>query len=374
MLRRRVPCRTAVEERRLKTAAYSRDPDRWNAVVTRDPGAREAFRYAVRTTGIYCRPGCASRLPRRDNVEYFDTAAAAERAGYRPCRRCRPQDDDGRDPRREAITAACRRLEHEQPPPAVAALAAEAGLSRWHFQRTFKALVGLTPKQYADARRDGRLRRALEGGASVTDAVYAAGFGSSSRVYERADARLGMTPGRYRAGGAGVTLRCAVAASTLGTVGVAASDRGIAAIELADDERDAMERIRARFPRAELRRADAALAGLVRRAVALVEAPGTDAGLPLDIRGTAFQQRVWRALGAIPPGHTASYAEIARAIGRPTAARAVGRAIAANPFAVAVPCHRAVRSDGTPGGYRWGEERKRALLAREARAGDTGGD
>lgn len=356
----------------MKTAACSRDADRWNAVVARDRSARDAFRYGVRTTGVYCRPGCGSRLPRRENVEFFDTPAAAERAGYRPCRRCRPHDDSGHDPRRVAIAAACRRLEHEQPPPAAAVLAAEAGLSAWHFQRMFKAMVGLTPKQYADARRDDRLREALGSGTSVTDAVYAAGFGSSSRLYERADTRLGMTPGRYRAGGAGVVLRCTTAASTLGAVGVAASERGIAAIELADDEGAAMARIRARFPRADLQPADAALAMLVRRTVALVEAPATDVTLPLDIRGTAFQQRVWRALIAIPPGGTASYAEIARSIGRPTAARAVGRAIAANPLAVAVPCHRAVRSDGTLGGYRWGEERKRALLAREARGTDDG--
>lgn len=355
----------------MNTAAYRRDADRWNALVARDRGAGEAFRYAVRTTGVYCRPGCASRLPRRDNVEFFDTAAAAERAGYRPCRRCRPHDGAGRDPRREAITAACRRLEHEDPPPA-AVLAAQAGLSPWHFQRTFKAVVGLTPKQYADAWREDRLRRALRSGARVADAVYAAGFGSSSRAYERASARLGMTPGRYRAGGTGVVLRCAVAASTLGTVGVAASDRGIAAIELADDERAAMGRIRARFPQARLQRADTGLAELVHRTVALVEAPAADVTVPLDIRGTAFQQRVWRALGAIPPGRTASYSEIARRIGRPTAARAVGRAIASNPLAVAVPCHRAVRADGTPGGYRWGQARKLALLAREAR--DTGGE
>lgn len=354
----------------MKTTACSRDADRWNAVVARDRSVRDVFRYAVRTTGVYCRPGCASRLPRRENVEFFDTPAAAERAGYRPCRRCRPHDHGDRDPRREAIAVACRRLEHEDPPPTSAVLAADAGLSAWHFQRAFKAIVGITPKQYADARRDGRLREALRSGASVTDAVYAAGFGSGSRVYERADARLGMTPGRYRSGGAGVTLRCATAVSTLGTVGVAASDRGIAAIELADDERAAMERIRARFPRADLCRADDALADLVRRTVALVEAPAADVTLPLDIRGTAFQQRVWHALGAIPPGRTASYAEIARSIGRPTAARAVGRAIASNPLAVAVPCHRAVRGDGTPGGYHWGEDRKRALLAREAR--DTG--
>lgn len=358
----------------METAAYRRDTDRWDAVVARDRAARDAFRYAVRTTGVYCRPGCASRLPRRDHVAFFDTPAAAERAGYRPCRRCRPQDDCGHDPRREAIAAACRRLEREQPPPAAAELAAEAGLSRWHFQRTFKALVGLTPKQYADARRDGRLRAALRSGTGVTEAIYAAGFGSGSRVYERAGTRLGMTPGRYRAGGAGITLRCAAARSTLGTVGVAASDRGIAAIELADDEEAAMACIRSRFPRADLRRADAALAELVRRVVALVEAPAGDAALPLDIRGTAFQQRVWRALAAIPPGRTASYGQIAHRIGRPAAARAVGRAIAANPLAVAVPCHRAVRGDGSPGGYRWGAERKRRLLARETRAADDPGD
>lgn len=358
----------------METAAYRHDTERWDAVVARDRAARDAFRYAVCTTGVYCRPGCASRLPRRDNVEFFDTPAAAERAGYRPCRRCRPQDDGGHDPRHETIAAACRRLEREQPPPAAAELAAAAGLSRWHFQRRFKALVGLTPKQYADALRDGRLRAALLHGTSVTEAIYAAGFGSGSRVYERADARLGMTPGRYRAGGAGITLRCATAPSTLGTVGVAASDRGIAAIELADDAQAAMACIRARFPRADLRRGDQALADLVRRVVALVEAPAADAAVPLDIRGTAFQQRVWRALAAIPPGCTASYAEIARRIGRPTAVRAVGRAIAANPLAVAVPCHRAVRADGSPGGYRWGAARKRRLLAREAPGTDAPGE
>jgi AraC family transcriptional regulator of adaptative response/methylated-DNA-[protein]-cysteine methyltransferase len=357
----------------IEPAGIEQDP-RWSALLARDPGADGAFFYSVRTTGVYCRPSCAARRPRPENVRFHTTQAEAERAGFRACRRCRP---DGVPPATEQaalVARACRAMEAAETPPGLAELAAEAGLSPWHFHRVFKLATGLTPRAYAAARRAERLRSGLTAGASVTQAIYEAGFNASSRFYEQADALLGMTASAWRAGAPDTGISYAVGACSLGAILVAASARGICAILLGDDADTLARSLRARFPRATLVGDDPAFARLVADAVALVEAPDRGLDLPLDVRGTAFQHRVWQALRAIPAGQTASYGEIAARIGQPGAARAVGAACAANMLAVAIPCHRVVRrdapaEDGAPaaGSYRWGAERKRALLARERR-------
>lgn len=347
---------------------FTDEDRRWNVVVRRDRSAANDFLYAVRTTGVYCRPGCTSRLPRRENVEFFDRCADAERAGYRPCKRCRPDDMSPDERLAEIVVRACRRIEAAEKAPTLGQLAAEAGFSPWHFQRVFRERVGLTPKQYARSQQLGRLRHNLRTERSVTEAAYASGFGSSSRAHEGARERLAMTPSAYRKGSAGMTIRYGVAACDLGRVGVAVTEHGICAIELGDDAESVVERLRTSFPKARLEEAGAEFADLLERVVTLIETPASGIELPLDIRGTAFQERVWEALRRIPPGATASYAEIARRIGHPRAVRAVAGACAANRLAVAVPCHRAVRSDGGLGGYRWDAARKRALLLREAEA------
>ena len=340
--------------------AYASAERRWTAVVERDAAADGAFVFAVRSTGVVCRPGCASRTPKRSNVAFFDTLDEAMDAGFRPCKRCRP---DARSPQERLaaqVVRACRRLEREEPEPTLEALAAEAGLSRAHFQRVFKRAVGLTPKQYARTRRAERFRTSLG---------RAAGFGSSSRAYE--GAALGMTPSAYRNGAAGLPIRYGVAACSLGWLVVAVSERGVCAIEFGDDPDELPARLRERFPGAELDEGGAAFVRVLEQVVAFVEAPASGLDLPLDIRGTAFQQRVWEALRLVPPGSTVGYAELAARIGRPEAARAVAGACAANALAVAIPCHRVVRADGSLSGYRWGGERKRALLERERAPGDA---
>ncbi|MDX1608997.1 MAG: bifunctional DNA-binding transcriptional regulator/O6-methylguanine-DNA methyltransferase Ada [Halofilum sp. (in: g-proteobacteria)] len=357
-----------------QAAAYRTPESRWQAVAARDGGADGAFFYGVCTTGVYCRPGCASRRPRPENVAFFDTAGEAERAGYRPCRRCQPDAESPRERHARAVVRACRRLETADAPPTLAALAAEAGLSRWHFQRVFKAAVGVTPRQYFAGQRAERFRAGLQSGDRVTDAIYAAGFGSGSSAYASARDELAMTPSDYRAGGTGLELRYGIARCELGWVAVATTGRGICAIEFDDTAEALPERLRAGFPRARLEPAGTELDTLLRDVVALVESPGAAIELPLDIRGTAFRRRVWNALRAVPPGQTVSYAELAARIGRPTAARAVAAACAANRVAVAVPCHRAVRADGGLAGYRWGVARKRALLERERAQRDGGSD
>jgi AraC family transcriptional regulator, regulatory protein of adaptative response / methylated-DNA-[protein]-cysteine methyltransferase len=345
---------------------FATNDRRWEALTKRDRRAEGAFLYGVATTGVYCRPTCASRLPNRENVRFFDSHAEAERAGYRACKRCRPNLSSGGDRHADAIRRACALMEQADPPATLDDLAAAAGLSPFHFHRVFKKIVGVTPKQYAGAARMRRLQGGLEQGESVTRAIYDAGFGSSSRVYERAAERLGMTPSRYRNGAAGLRIRFAVAPVSLGWMLVAATERGICAIELGDTPEALVERLHVRFPRAERCDDDSAFAAWVRQATAFLEAPRRGLDLPLDIQGTAFQQRVWKALQEIRPGRTESYADVARRIECPSAARAVAQACASNPVAVAIPCHRVVRSDGDLGGYRWGTERKRALLEREA--------
>jgi AraC family transcriptional regulator of adaptative response/methylated-DNA-[protein]-cysteine methyltransferase len=340
------------------------DDARWRAVQARDRAHDGAFWFAVRTTGVYCRPSCASRAPRRENVAFFDSTSAARAAGFRACLRCRP-DGLAPHPHVAAVARACRLLDAEETPRSIAELADAAGLSPYHFARVFKSVTGLTPMGYQRALRRGRLTEALRDAPSVTAAIYDAGFNSPSRVYEGGTAALGMTPSAWRAAGEGERIRHAVVPCALGHVLVAATGRGVCVIELGDDAAALEARHRTRFARAELTPADAEFCRWVEAVVRIIDSPGGPLELPLDIRGTAFQQRVWEALRAIPCGATASYAEVARRIGFPKAARGVAQACAANLVAVAVPCHRVVRADGALGGYRWGLPRKEALLARE---------
>lgn len=348
------------------TLATTMDP-RWQQVVARDAGADGRFVYAVRTTGVYCRPSCPSRRARPENVGFFEGPAAAEAAGFRPCRRCNPRGASTAQANAALVTAACRLIEAAETPPALDELAEAAGLSRFHFHRMFKAATGLTPRDYAAAHRAGRLRARLEQGDSVTGALYEAGFNSNSRFYETAGAMLGMAPTAYRKGGAGAEIRFALGQCALGAILVAQSRQGICAIALGDTPEALLRDFQDRFPAARLIGGDAEFETLVARVIGFVEAPQIGLDLPLDIRGTAFQSRVWQALRQIPPGETASYAQIAARIGAPTATRAVAQACGANPLAVAIPCHRVIRSDGGLSGYRWGIARKQALLAREAR-------
>lgn len=342
------------------------DDPRWAAVQARDATADGDFYYSVRTTGVYCRPSCGARTPRPENVAFHPTAAAAEAAGFRPCRRCRPDLPPLAERHTALVAGLCRRIEAADAPPALEDLAAWAGMSPSQLHRIFKAETGLTPKAFAAARRTRRLQAELGKGGAVTDAIYAAGYGSSGRFYEQSKRLLGMTPTDYQAGGARAAIRFAVGECSLGSILVAASERGVCAILLGDDPGSLLRDLQDRFPRAELIGGDAGFEQRVAQVVGLVEAPRLGLGLPLDVRGTAFQHRVWQALLEIPPGTTASYREIARRIGAPRAVRAVAGACAANALAVAIPCHRVVRTDGGLSGYRWGVERKRELLEREA--------
>ena len=348
---------------------YASDAGRWAAVTARDQGADGRFFYGVCTTGIVCRPGCASRRPRRRNVVFFDSLAAAVAQGFRLCKRCRPASGTAGRASRPVVDA-CRLIESRDPPPRLAELAGELDMSTSRLHRLFRRTLGITPKEYAEGLKAGRFRRVLEEGGSVTDAVYEAGYGSASRAYDRAAGHLGMTPGTYRERGRGVDVRFATATCRLGAVAVAATPRGVCAVELGDSRRELASRIRARFSGASRLDEGGALAGWIADIVRQIDSPGHVAGVPLDIQGTAFQLKVWRALREIPCGETRSYAEVARGIGQPRAARAVARACASNELAVVVPCHRVVRSDGAVSGYRWGEARKRALLDDEAGAAE----
>lgn len=339
---------------------------RWAAVVARDAAADGRFVYAVKTTGVYCRPSCAARTPKPENVSFHASGADARAAGFRPCLRCRPDAPPLAERHATTVAAVCRLIDAGDPPPTLDALARQAGLSAFHLHRVFKAVTGLTPHAWGRTRRAQRLREHLARSASVTDALIDAGYGSPSRFYEQADDTLGMTPGRYRAGGADTDIRFALGQCSLGAILVAESPRGVCAIALGDDPDALLRDLQDRFPHARLLGSDEAFEQRVAQVVGFVEAPHIGLALPLDLRGTAFQQRVWQALRAIPAGHTLSYSELAARIGAPKAIRAVAGACAANTLAVAIPCHRVVRSDGSLSGYRWGVERKRALLAREA--------
>ncbi|HEY2256650.1 MAG TPA: bifunctional DNA-binding transcriptional regulator/O6-methylguanine-DNA methyltransferase Ada [Variovorax sp.] len=351
----------------MRAVATVADP-RWPAVVARDPAADGRFFYSVRTTGVYCRPSCAARVARPENVDFHASAADAERAGFRPCKRCRPDQPPRSVQQAEQIAALCRFIEEAEQPPTLDQLAQQAGLSPHHLHRLFKQVTGLTPKAYAAAHRARRVRRELARSETVTGAIYDAGYNSNGRFYERSNELLGMTPTAWRAGGADTEIRFAIGQCALGAILVAQSGRGVCAIALGDDPDALVRDLQDRFPKARLVGGDAAFEQQVARVVGFVEAPGLGLDLPLDVRGTAFQQRVWQALQQIPAGCTASYAEIAERIGAPTAVRAVAQACAANPLAVAIPCHRVVRSDGQLSGYRWGVERKGELLRREAQA------
>lgn len=341
-----------------------KDP-RWAAIINRDKTADGLFVYAVKTTGIYCRPSCPSRRAKAEHIEFFIDNTAAEQAGYRPCKRCQPTQLSRAQQQVEKISQACRLIELAETPPKLNELAAQLGLSTFYFHRLFKAITGLTPKGYANATRSERIRAQLSHGGSVTDAIFEAGYNSSSRFYAQSQQLLGMTPTRYRKGGCDARLHFAVGESSLGAILVAKSELGVCAILLGDDPVQLVQQLQDKFPQANLVGGDAEFEQWVAQVVGCVEAPKLGLGLPLDIRGTAFQQRVWQALREIPIGETASYADIASRIGSPTAVRAVAGACAANILAVAIPCHRVIRQDGALSGYRWGVERKRLLLERE---------
>ena len=357
----------AIRKQQQASASQTERDPRWSSVLARDARADGTFWYSVASTGVYCRPSCGSRTPRPENVRFHASRAAAERAGFRACRRCKPDQPALAEQHAALVTAACRAIDAADAAPALAQLARDAGLSPFHFHRVFKAVTGLTPKQYANAQRHQRVRSALTRAASVTDAVYDAGYNSSARFYEKSAAILGMQPRSYRAGGADARIRFAVGECSLGAILVAQSERGICAILLGDDADALTPQLQDRFPNAQLSGGDAAFERIVAQVVGFVEAPRNGLELPLDVRGTAFQQRVWQALRKIPAGKTVSYAEIATRIGAPRAVRAVAGACAANMHAVAIPCHRVIKRDGALSGYRWGVERKQALLVRESR-------
>jgi len=347
--------------------SYRDDDQRWNAVVCRDPNADGHFFYSVKTTGVYCRPSCAARRARRENVRFHPNCKAAEQAGFRPCKRCRPNNVALCEQYVATIATACRTIKAADDMPGLDTLARSAGMSRFHFHRVFKKLMGVTPKAYASAHRAERLRAALARRSTVTTAIYEAGYNSNSRFYEKSFAMLGMRPATFRNGGPGATIRFAVGECSLGSILVASSDKGVCAILLGDDPAQLTRDLQDRFPRASLIGGDRNYERLVARVVGFVEQTGARLNLPLDLQGTAFQQKVWQALRKIPPGKTVTYSQIADRIGMPKAIRAVAGACAANPIAIVIPCHRVLRTDGSVSGYRWGVERKRALLKREAR-------
>jgi AraC family transcriptional regulator, regulatory protein of adaptative response / methylated-DNA-[protein]-cysteine methyltransferase len=366
--------RTKQTERQVKpmnkrtealAAATQADP-RWRSVVTRDDQFDGRFFYSVKTTGVFCRPSCAARAAKPENIAFHETADDAQRAGFRPCKRCKPDQVSLQSRQVLIVAELCRFIESAEVVPTLAELADRAAISAFHLHRLFKSVTGLTPRSYAAAHRARRVRDVLTRDGSVTDAIFDAGYNSGGRFYAEADQVLGMTPTNFRAGGAGTEIRFAIGDCSLGTILVACSDRGVCAILLGDDA-DALARdLQDRFPNATLQGGDADFESLIAKVVGFVESPRIGLDLPLDVRGTAFQRRVWQALRAVPAGQTVSYAELAQGIGSPTAVRAVAQACGANSLAVAIPCHRVVRSDGALSGYRWGVERKRALLKMEA--------
>jgi AraC family transcriptional regulator, regulatory protein of adaptative response / methylated-DNA-[protein]-cysteine methyltransferase len=344
------------------------DDARWAAVVRRDRALDGQFYYSVRTTGVYCRPSCASRLARRENVGFYTTRTAAEKAGFRPCKRCKPDQPSLTEQYADRIGRASRLIESSETPPSLQKLAQAAGLSPYHFHRIFKAVTGVTPKAYTTAHRSQRTHKSLASRSTVTQAIYDSGFNSNAPFYAQSKQVLGMKPGEFRAGGFNAVIRFAVAQCSLGAVLVAATNKGVCSILLGDDPEALVRDLQDRFDRAELIGGDADFEKLVARVIGLVEQPGLGLDLPLDVRGTAFQQRVWQALRKVPAGSTVSYTEMAKRIGSPRAFRAVAQACAANPVAIAIPCHRVVRNDGNLSGYRWGIDRKRILLEREQAA------
>jgi AraC family transcriptional regulator of adaptative response/methylated-DNA-[protein]-cysteine methyltransferase len=352
--------------KKTELAAATESDPRWASVLARSPAADGMFLYSVRTTGVYCRPSCPARLAKPENVRFHSTREDAEHAGFRPCKRCKPDQPSLAEQHGAKVTQACRLIETAPTVPGLEELAAHVGMSPFHFHRVFKATTGLTPRAYAAAHRGQRVRKELGRTGTVTAAIYESGYSSNGRFYGESQQVLGMTPTKYRAGGADEDIRFAIGECSLGSILVAASARGVCAILLGDDP-DALARdLQDRFPRATLIGGDPEFERLVSQVVGFVEAPRLGLELPLDVRGTAFQQRVWQALREVPAGSTVSYTEIARRIGAPGSVRAVAHACGANALAVAIPCHRVIRTDGGLSGYRWGVERKRALLQREA--------
>jgi AraC family transcriptional regulator, regulatory protein of adaptative response / methylated-DNA-[protein]-cysteine methyltransferase len=357
---------TRVETKKAVVPVSVAGDPRWARIIARDRTADGLLWYSVVTTGVYCRASCPSRRANPKNVQLHDTLEAAKATGFRPCRRCNPDGSSIAGKNAAIVARACRLIEENEEIPALNDLAKAVRRSPSHFHRLFKATTGLTPKEYAAAHRAARVRESLEAGHSVTEAIYSAGFNSSGRFYESSSSILGMTPTQYRSGGANEEIRFAVGQSSLGAILVASSTKGVAAILLGDDPHALVRNLQDRFPKARLIGGDNEYEALVARVVGFVEAPEIGLDLPLDVRGTAFQQRVWRALTEIPVGQTVSYTELARRIGEPKSVRGVAGACAANNLAVAIPCHRVVRSDGSLSGYAWGIERKRVLLDKEA--------
>jgi len=358
--------------RNIRLTQYKPKAARFLAVQSRDRGADGVFVYGVRSTGIYCRPSCPSRKPRPEQLVFFPLPEAAEQNGFRECRRCRPRTVNLRDPRTQAVAKVCREIESRvqqasETPVTLSALSAPVGMSSHQLERAFRSVMGITPRQYADAQRMRRLKSKLKKGDNVTTALYDAGFGSSSRLYERAPSQLGMTPATYRQGGAGMRVHYTTVDSPLGRLLVGATDRGISALYLGESDARLEAALRKEYPRAEIRRDRNGLEGSVTKILDHLRGREPNLDLPTDVQATAFQRRVWEELRRIPYGTTRTYNEVARAIGQPTAARAVARACATNPVSVVVPCHRVVRADGKLAGYRWGIDRKRALLEHEVR-------
>lgn len=350
----------------------SRQSDYWDAVAARDRAMDGVFYYAVKSTGVYCRPSCPSKRPRPDRVVFFSAPLEAESAGFRPCKRCKPELAGQRDPAGQIVNELCRYVDaHPDQPVTLQALSRALGVSTFHLQRTFKARTGITPREYAESRRLDRLKAALRDGQSVTRSLYDAGYGSSSRLYERATSQLGMTPARYGKHGAGMKISYALAQTKIGRMLLAATPQGVCSVQFGDSDSELERALRSEFARAEITRADGRLKAEVKAVRALIEGDAAPS-LPLDIQATAFQRRVWQALQAIPRGTTKSYSKIAAELDAPKATRAVARACASNRVAVVIPCHRVVREDGAMGGYRWGVERKQKLLAREAKSPKIG--
>lgn len=362
--------RAAIDNHR--GTAVLEDEGRWRAVMERDAGSDGAFVYAVLSTGIYCRPSCPSKRPNRQQVRFFGVPEAAEQAGFRACLRCLPRetDADAREPLMEGVQRACRYIEDNldgEAPLTLTALSEHVHISPHHLQRTFKRIMGITPRQYAEACRLERLKARLKEGDNVTTALYDAGYGSSSRLYERAPGQLGMTPAAYRKGGTEARISYTIVDCYLGRLLVAATDKGICSITLGMADGSLEANLRVEYPAANINRDEAGLGEWVSAILSYLEGQQPHLDLPLDVKATAFQWRVWQELRAIPYGSTRSYGQVAQALGNPKATRAVARACATNPVALAIPCHRVVREDGSLGGYRWGVERKEALLAQEQR-------
>jgi AraC family transcriptional regulator of adaptative response/methylated-DNA-[protein]-cysteine methyltransferase len=359
--------------RKTNAKEYKPAAARMRALQSRDRAADGVFVYGVRSTGIYCRPSCPSRKPKPEQVVFFPLPEAAEQNGFRECRRCRPRTVNLRDPRTQAVAKVCREIESRlseanETPVTLSALSAPIGMSPHQLERAFRSVMGITPRQYADAQRMRRLKSQLKKGDNVTTALYDAGFGSSSRLYERAPSQLGMTPATYRQGGAGMRVNYTTVDSPLGRLLVAATDRGISALYLGESDAKLESALQKEYPRAEIRRDRNGMEGWVTKILAHLRGREPNLDLPTDVQATAFQRRVWEELRRIPYGTTRTYSQVARAIGQPAAIRAVARACATNPVSVVVPCHRVVRGDGSLAGYRWGVERKRALLEHESAA------